>query len=489
MKRIFLFCSVLLLSIGASANNIQVSNISYNSGTGTVTFDIGWENSWRVSTIPNNWDAAWVFIKRRNCADQFWKQQYIATSGHVAASPLQVVTVPDSVGVFIQRSANGSGNISATTVTLKLGVVPTPVIEWDFKVFAVEMTYVPQSAFYLGSGGTNYYEFREGNSGAPGTPYLVNSENAITFANTAGNLWDAGTATSNFAPTGNVVNANFPKGFRAFYAMKYEVTQGQYTDFLNSLPQDMAQARQELPAGASRNNVTGTWPTYSCTTPNRAMNYLSWADLCAYLDWSGLAPMSEMEYEKLCRGVSVPVANEFAWGTNTATRGFSLVNDGTPQEEATNAITVGSGLANFNGNATAPSGVFRVGFAAKSATSRTEAGAGYYGNMDLTGNVYEYCTSIYGNATSTFKWDAHGDGNLSLGTGFSNVNGWVNQTIKVEGAAGTAATLKGGGWPNRIGLLNGEDQSLRVSDRLYSNNVYGSNASTYGGRGVRRVFN
>jgi len=489
MKRIFIFCSILFLSISVSANNIQVSNISYNSGAGTVTFDISWENSWRVNTIPNNWDAAWVFVKRRNCADQFWKQQYISSTGHVAASPLQVRTVPDSVGVFIQRSANGSGNISATTVTLKLGVVPTPVIEWDFKVFAVEMTYVPQGAFYLGSSGANYYEFREGGTGIPGNPYLVTSENAITFANTVGNLWDAGTSTSNYAPTGNSVQANFPKGFRAFYAMKYEVTQGQYTDFLNSLPQDMAQGRQELAGGASRNNCTGAWPNYTCETPNRAMSYMSWADLCGYLDWSGLAPMSEMEFEKLCRGVSVPVANEYAWGTNTATRAFTLTNDGTSQEEATDIIGVGTGILNCNGNSGAPAGPFRVGFAAKNATSRREAGAGYYGNMELSGNVFEYCTSIYGAATSTFKWDAHGDGNLALGTGNSNVTGWFNQAIDVDGALGSAATIKGGGWPNRVGIFNGEDQSLRVSDRLYSGNVYGNAASSYGGRGVRRLFN
>ena len=82
-----------------------------------------------------------------------------------------------------------------------------------------------------------------------------------------------------------------------------------------------------------------------------------------------------------------------------------------------------------------------------------------------------------------------GDGNLAIGTGNSNVTGWFNQTIDVDGALGSAAAIKGGGWPNRVGIANGEDQSLRVSDRLYSGNVYGGAASSYGGRGVRRLFN
>jgi formylglycine-generating enzyme required for sulfatase activity len=488
MKRIWLLSMAVVTTLGVFANNIQVTDVTYNTGAGTVSFNISWENSWRVSTIPNNWDAAWVFVKRRNCADQFWKQQYMAASGHSASGVLEVKTVPDSVGVFIRRSANGSGNIASTAITLKLGDVPLPLNEWDFKVYAVEMTFVPQGAFYLGDGGTNYYSFREGGSGAPGTPYRVTSENAISYANTAGNLWDYFNASSIHPPTGNVVAADFPKGFRAFYAMKYEISQGQYTDFLNSLPQDIAQARQVL-INTYRNTVTGAWPTYTCVTPARAMNNISWADLCSYLDWSGLAPMSEMEFEKLCRGVSVPIANEFAWGSNTVTRAFTVLNDGTNQEAVSDAIAVGTGVAVINGNTgTGPQGPLRVGFAAKNASSRFEAGAGYYGNMELTGNVIEFVTGIYGDATTSFKWNAHGDGQLNAPTGASNVAGWFNQAVITNAGSGAAASLKGGSWSDRIGV-GGEDQALRVSDRYYSANNYASRAINAGGRGVRRLFN
>jgi formylglycine-generating enzyme required for sulfatase activity len=270
--------------------------------------------------------------------------------------------------------------------------------------------------------------------------------------------------------------------------MKYEVSQGQYIDFLNSLSQDMALARQILPGGGFRNTVAGTWPSFTSSTPARAMNYLGWGNLCSYLDWSGLAPMSEMEYEKLCRGVSVPVANEFAWGGNTISRANTVINDGTNQEAVTDAIATGTGLCNYNGNSGGLQGPLRVGFAAKAGTTRYESGAGYYGNMELTGNVYEYCVGIYADAASIFKWDAHGDGQLTLGTGFSNVNGWVNQTVVADGAPATGASLKGGGWTDRIGV-GVEDQGLRVSNRYYSGNGYGSNNINLGGRGVRRLFN
>jgi formylglycine-generating enzyme required for sulfatase activity len=488
MKRLFIFFTALMAVYASFANNVQLSDIVYNNGAGTVSFSISWENSWRVSTAPNNWDAAWVFVKRRNCADQFWKQQYLAASGHTAAGSLEVQTVPDSVGVFIRRSSNGSGNIASTAITLKLGSVPVPLNEWDFKVFAIEMTFVPQGAFSVGDGGTNYYSFREGGSGVPGTPFKITSESAITFANTAGNLWDAAAATSNYAPGGNSIGIDFPKGYRGFYAMKYEISQGQYTDFLNSLPQDVAQSKQVV-TNTYRNTVTGVWPLFTCNTPNRAMSNFNWSDLCSYLDWSGLAPMSELEFEKLSRGVSTPVANEFAWGLNTATRAFSVVNDGTNQEGVSETVAVGTGLGVYGGNTgNGPQGPLRVGFAAKNATSRAEAGSGYYGNMELTGNVAEFVTGVHGTAGATFKWDAHGDGNIPSPSGLSNVSGWVNQTAKDNSAAGAAASLKGGSWTNRIGV-SVEDQSLRVSDRYYSSNSFATANINIGGRGVRRVFN
>ncbi|MFN9581641.1 MAG: hypothetical protein ACK566_03095, partial [Bacteroidota bacterium] len=78
----FRFASILLSACllfivhTSTANNIAVSSVSLtgqNTTAGTnnaanfslVQFNLSWENSWRVSTGPSNWDAAWVFVKFR----------------------------------------------------------------------------------------------------------------------------------------------------------------------------------------------------------------------------------------------------------------------------------------------------------------------------------------------------------------------------------------------------------------------------------------
>lgn len=64
---------IFLMVFGLSmlnANNITISNLSLTGKNTTddyilVQFDVSWENSWRTSSAPNNWDAAWVFVKYR----------------------------------------------------------------------------------------------------------------------------------------------------------------------------------------------------------------------------------------------------------------------------------------------------------------------------------------------------------------------------------------------------------------------------------------
>jgi len=60
--------------IVAHANGIRITNVSLTGQNTTnqttkVQFDVSWNNSWRVSARPVNWDAACVFVKFRlaNC--------------------------------------------------------------------------------------------------------------------------------------------------------------------------------------------------------------------------------------------------------------------------------------------------------------------------------------------------------------------------------------------------------------------------------------
>lgn len=479
MKKIISVCTLLFVSSIIFANNIEITSVSYNSGAGTVTFSISWENSWRTNTAPNNWDAAWVFIKRKNCGISNWQHQDVSATAanHTAASPLEVQTTPDGKGVFLRRSGNGTGNIASTSVTLKLATVPGAIAEWDMQVIGIEMVYVPQGSFQVGDGASNA-SLRQGGGTSPTAAYTITSEAAITFANTAGNLY-----ADQYSPTGGTVSAVYPKGFNALYCMKYEISQGQYADFLNSLSPDQSAARFPNSNGANRHTVTGVWPSFIATAPNRACNYLSWADVCAYNDWSGLAPMSEMEFEKICRGTNAAAANEKAWGTALITDGSSLENDGLGNEGVSDVITAGSGLVNAAQFSALPQGPLRCGFAAKASTTRLQAGASFYGVMEMSGNVSEFVMGVSGAGTN-FVGSAHGDGNLQFtpNEGLSDVNGWINQTAILNAAAGAAASYRGGGHDNAATQLN-------VSDRNYCNNNYAARTASTGGRGVRRSFN
>src|SRR5690349_8461651 len=50
------------------SNNLTISVVSADQAAQTVTFNLSWNNSWRdPGTTAANWDAAWVFIKWRDC--------------------------------------------------------------------------------------------------------------------------------------------------------------------------------------------------------------------------------------------------------------------------------------------------------------------------------------------------------------------------------------------------------------------------------------
>jgi len=58
----------LAMTMPAWANNIAVGTVTLTEQNTTsdythIKFNISWENSWKVSTGPSNWDAAWVFVK------------------------------------------------------------------------------------------------------------------------------------------------------------------------------------------------------------------------------------------------------------------------------------------------------------------------------------------------------------------------------------------------------------------------------------------
>ncbi|MEL6969887.1 MAG: SUMF1/EgtB/PvdO family nonheme iron enzyme [Bacteroidota bacterium] len=488
MKHLSFLFILLLFSVYSFANNIEVSNVGLTGqntaeGFTLVQFDVSWENSWRISVGPANWDAAWVFVKYRVNGNN-WNHATISLTGNNAPGGSELDVADDQTGAFLFRSGDGTGDVNYSNVQLRWEYAADGVDEnalVDVQVFAIEMVYVPEGEFSIGTGFggdeiDEFYTLIQIGMFFLRRTYDVTSEAAITVSNTAGNLYYD--ATVNGGDQLGPVPAAFPKGFAAFYCMKYEVSQDQWIGFFNTLTQGQKTVLDVTGTDGKnsddefiRNAIS--WPdagNATTTNPNVPMNYVRNTFVYAYLDWSGLRPMTELEFEKACRGPLNPVPNEFAWGnSNIHALPYTVVNESAPNEQITDP---GSGVGNANYQETngLTSGPKRCGIIAASAllNNREETGGSYYGIMELSGNVYERAITV-GNPEGRGFTGQHGDGTIS-GAGTANVPNWPagNEGIGYRGAA----------YPNAI-------QFLFVSDRNDAANSFSGTNGRIGFRGVR----
>ena len=123
MKKLLLFLAAIFLTGMLSANNITISNLSLTGkNTGSkyilVQFDFSWENSWRTSSAPNNWDAAWVFVKYRVSGGE-WHHATQNLTGFTVPSGSTITPSPDGKGMFIYRSSDGSGTNNWTNAKIR----------------------------------------------------------------------------------------------------------------------------------------------------------------------------------------------------------------------------------------------------------------------------------------------------------------------------------------------------------------------------------
>ncbi|NLE65412.1 MAG: SUMF1/EgtB/PvdO family nonheme iron enzyme [Elusimicrobia bacterium] len=530
---IFLFALTFLAMAPAVAfgNNLDIANISLESqstgnGTWDIEFDISWDNSWCESgaqcngdagNATNNWDAAWVFAKYSVYSGGVWgpwTHCKLKTSGHTEPSGSQIDTgTTDGVGmgVFIYRDGAGTGSNNWDNARIVWHYDADSVADdalLKVQVFGVEMVHVPEGSFYVGSGGTESGSFTDGSwvSGAT-IPFQITSEGAITIAASVGNLWGTSTSGNNTIGGAGTLPAAFPKGFAPFYMMKYEVTQKQYVDFLNTLTRDQQEARVADHATNSYYSMSGTEyvnyrsgirnpasipaapgvVTFGCdldgiTTHNDtkgdgtfnesndgqwvAANYLSWADLAAYADWAALRPFTELEYEKAARGPDSPSANVYAWGSasfdgDCPSYGLSGTTSGQADEDVDDNC-------NLNHTSNTVDGPYRGGIYAKAATTRAQAGAGYYGIMEFSGNLYERPVSV-GEATVGRLFDGtHGNGALTA-AGAADASTW-------PGTTATGSGRRGGSWKS------GPPVGYRLSYRGLAAGVDSTRSSDYGGR-------
>lgn len=488
--QIFIF---FLVTSGLFANNIEVTNISL-TGQNTddnytlVQFDLSWENSWRISSGPSNYDGAWVFIKFKENGGN-WEHgtvNYVdgtaAGDGHTEATGSTIQTSSDGIGVFVYRDADGNGNVNFSEIQLRWNYGTDNVADGsivDVQVFAIEMVYIPQGTYPLGStsSGSEVDHFYT-NTGLFGfrDTYDVSSEAAITISNASGELYYDVDAAENNGDQLGPIPADFPKGYDAFWCMKYEITEDQWICFFNSLTETQKANRDVTDSGhknsdtvVSRNTIAYTSGNATTDAPARAVSFLSYEDNAAYYDWTGLRFLTEMEFEKAAKGPIHILDMVASGGVTVFDELYTLSNDGMENADITNP---GENITNMCYNTTDPGGPMRVGIFASSAINptRLETGGSYYGVMELSGNLYERCIGV-GTPINRAYTGAHGNGEV-LSSGNHNVANWP--AVGSEGAI----AYRGGSWANSSSLC-------AVADRNSAAVLSSITNSRIGARGAR----
>jgi formylglycine-generating enzyme required for sulfatase activity len=435
MRTIFLSLSLLLFgALSLNANNLRIVGMeAENTANGfSVRFTIAWDNAWRNA---KNHDAAWVFLKFKPRDPQYMARHVLAkTSGHTmlgklpANLPDPVVEVSDDqVGVFIYPAANWRGNVEWT---LRLAFDKTSIGRLDpwqgeWALHALEMVYVAAGGFTLGDPDTAALKaasfFRSGEGGHSDGLFEIKSENQVIEVGEQPGQLNYRAAEPEYQGDGKgPVPAEFPKGVQAFYVQKYEIAQGEYASFLNDLSVQASYFRANFGGKnyyRERGSIALEGDKYIAKSPRRPLNFVGWDDGCAFADWAGLRPMTELEFEKACRGGGAPIPHEYPWGSADKNRLARYVD---LDDELKNAPGLDeSQLTDAN---------------------RDVFGASYWWVMDLAGSLWERVVSVGHPAGRAFK-GSHGDGKPGY-YGFATNEDWPHGDDERNGGYG----YRGGGY-------------------------------------------
>lgn len=550
-----MICALLLSATQSKANNVSIGDVKVvNNGNldVRVSFDLSWDNSWNLNSGQNNRDGIYVFFKYRVQGTDNWLPLHLsmvnpAGTNYSIYQPPMPNRIPfTSMGAIIYRSTIGTGTVSFNDIQLGVsqGALPYNV---DVRAFAIEMAFVPGvSMIYAGDGnGTSestnaFHPADKDNSFTwgyriAGFPLTVCKTDANSFDDDYLNgengkqiyLTDSGYSYTNDI---SAIKTAWPTA-HALWCMKYELSQGGYRDFLNSLTRQQQLSRVEASITAARGTLamattnairttikidtaaTATKPAvFGCDGNGNgvyneagdgefiACNYLSWPDLAAYLAWSGLAPMTEIEYERICVGhtdaqMNQPVSGGYAWGSNLVANTAYTVNNAYANTEYITNMTATGTTGNANYTATSPKNLFSGGMPVRDGVfasytggaNRSIAGAAFFGVMEMSGNLSEQCVTLGNSQGRLFTSE--------LGSGYLDENGFAAYMYAWPGTASTSdstgicsgcAVKYSTGTILRGGSYASPANELRVSDRSQGQ-ANAIRKPTQGGRGVLYV--
>jgi hypothetical protein len=362
--------------------NVTTTGINSTNQTAQIQFDLNWGYSWKDSI---NWDAAWVFMKYKTATGE-WKPCKIKTTGfdHGQGTLNNIQVSSDQMGAFVSMSQYGNAHVDIQGMQL----------QWDYsaqglsnpgavevKVFAVEMVYIPQGEFYL------FRDYGGATIAAPGNNCgVINTRFTPVLTYSGGTCRVKGDAGLDSNADGTIDNPDYPTGYTPFYAFKYEMSDQQYADFLNCLT-----TTQITTLGIAGSSITINNGVYFASAPNRACKGFTDARALAYADWSGLRPLSILEFSKAALGPY-----------NFPTPSFNPIGG---SYAAITPADVGSGDGN--------------------GSTRSASGSGYYGMKDMGCNVAEEVVNLN---FINFSKNFHGNGILNT-LGNSDVGNWAGLSM------------------------------------------------------------
>ena len=417
-------------------NNLAISGVNLFGATNAGLVSIGFtitENNISTGTSTNGGaynTADWIFVKFSTAAGADGSWNHATLTGGVVGAGATLTAASDNKGVYLNHAAVSSYWMAGTTVTWNSAADGVFSVSAIVKVFAISMVKIPTGRFIYNAGAAGGSGFKNYGNGSQATVVDAGPTSGI------------GNGT-NGLPTDAL--PGWPNGYNSFYIGRYEITQGQYADFLNTLPSGQASSLH-YGTVANGHNMTnsGTYPNkYVAVDPNAAKNFLSFDDGWRYLSWAGLRPPTEMEFEKAGRDLS-PDARIYPWGSTPVP---DLVTY-TPPSESGTCIKK---FLNYN-NTTGCTKVLDVGRYMSGDVYRTpaETGASPWGIADLAGNVWELSINsswatvpLNGNGTPTLPASWPVPGAATAGT---RGGGWLTDATLVRvsgrGNAGWSSTLR-----------------------------------------------
>jgi len=413
--------ALVLLALASVSAPTLASDLTVEVVTARPTFTkliVSWRNAWRDE---RNHDAAWIVLRHREGGALV--PLSLDTTGEVlvpAGGPLSLPgyrteVSADGVGVFVSLKREYQGDVRFH-ITLPLAErLPEGA---EVEAFGLEMVYIPSGAFEVGD------DHEEALGHGAFRSMKIESEDELAVGAAEGQLWYEVQDVPHYRGDQlGPIPTDFPKGTRAFYLQKYELKQGEYARFLDRLP---AQLRGRRVARGLAGEETESFTLRvskertTAEVPSRPCNFVTWDDTCAFADWMGLRPMTELEYEKAARGPARPMALDYPWGTDDT----EAIDSDDPRtmgrivlEQRDLALSSAAEEADFDERL------------------RLRLGASYYRVLDLSGSLWERVVSVGHPRGRAFR-GTHGDGALDPLTGCATNEDWPRSAPDTQGADG-----------------------------------------------------